>query len=58
MFNARVTSANAWGLNAINFWNAMNFAAVATLSTLTLNLLSGFAVITLVELDLPILTFR
>jgi hypothetical protein len=30
----------------------------ATISTLTLNLLSGFGVITLVELDLPILTFR
>jgi hypothetical protein len=53
-----VMSPNAWGFNNINFWNMVTFAAVATISTLTLNLLSGFRVITLVELDLPILTFR
>jgi hypothetical protein len=58
MFNENVMSLNAWGFNTINFWMSMSFAAVVTISTLTLNLLSGFSVITLVELDLPILTFR
>jgi hypothetical protein len=58
LFKANVMSPNAWGFNPISFWNTVTFAAVATISTLTLNLLSGFDVITLVEVDLPILTFR
>jgi hypothetical protein len=42
----------------VSFWNTAIFAVVAATSTLLLNLLSGFGLVTLVVIDLPALNFN